>query len=176
MDQQKGVEIAIAALRQMAGSSWQAVILGTGDPELEDQARALETEFPNRIRAIIRFDGALARRIYAGSDMMMVPSRYEPCGLIQMIAMRYGSVPVARATGGLRDTISDYDTGSASTGFLFQKTSPAAMVSALRRALKTYADKRRWIPLQKRCMQQDFSWEKSAVQYLDVYYALTGQS
>jgi starch synthase len=176
MDQQKGVEIAIAALRQAAGLPWQAVILGTGDPHIEDQARALEAEFPDRIRAIIRFDGNLARRIYAGSDIMMVPSRYEPCGLIQMIAMRYGSVPVARATGGLRDTITDYDTRTASTGFLFQKASPGAMVPALRRALKTYADKRRWIPLQKRCMVQDFSWEKSAVQYLDVYHALVGQA
>lgn len=173
MDHQKGVEIALAALQQVIRLPWQAVILGTGDPDIEAQARQIESEFPDRVRSIIRFDGALARRIYAGSDMMMIPSRYEPCGLIQMIAMRYGSVPVARATGGLRDTISDYEVGSASTGFLFQKASPAAMAGALRRALKIYGEKRRWIPLQKRGMQQDFSWEKSAEQYLDVYHSLT---
>lgn len=172
MDHQKGIEITLGALRMIPDLSWQAVILGTGDPEIETLAEDLADEFPMNIRTIIRFDGALARRIYAGSDFMMVPSRYEPCGLIQMIAMRYGSVPVARATGGLRDTITDYGSNPQSTGFLFQKASPGAMAKALRRALKVYPDKRRWKPLQKRGMKQDFTWEKSAVQYLDIYLSL----
>lgn len=172
MDQQKGIEIALGALRMIPDLSWQAVILGTGDPEIEAQAVALAEEFPNNIRVIIRFDGGLARQIYAGADMMLVPSRYEPCGLIQMIAMRYGTVPVARATGGLRDTITDYEESSQSTGFLFQKASPDAMAKAIRRALKVYPDKRRWTPLQKRGMKQDFSWQNSAVKYLDIYHSL----
>lgn len=172
MDYQKGIEIALSALRQSADMDWQAVILGTGDPDIEDQARELAAEFPGRIAAIIRFDGHLARRIYAGSDIMMIPSRYEPCGLIQMIAMRYGSVPVARATGGLHDTILDYPVDPAGTGFLFGPPSGEAMAGALRRALEAYSDKRRWPHLQKRGMKQDFSWTNSAVQYLDVYRSL----
>jgi len=152
--------------------SWQAVILGTGDPDIEAQAEALAEEFPQNIRTIIRFDGALARRIYAGSDMMMVPSRYEPCGLIQMIAMRYGSVPVARATGGLRDTITDYKEGHNSTGFLFKKAKPKAMAKALRRALMVYPNETEWEMLQKQGMAQDFTWQNSAVQYLDIYHSL----
>jgi starch synthase len=172
MDYQKGIEIAFNALHQIAQLDWQAVILGTGDPDIEDQARRLAAEFPKRAASIIRFDSGLARRIYAGSDIMMIPSRYEPCGLIQMIAMRYGSVPVARATGGLRDTIHDYPTDPAGTGFLFETTSGEAMAEALRRALEAYADRRRWPYLQQRGMKQDFSWTNSAVQYLDVYRSL----
>ncbi|MCB2179702.1 glycogen synthase [bacterium] len=172
MDYQKGIEIAIGALRLISKLPWQAVILGTGDVEIEAQARKMEEEFPQKVRTIIKYDGALARRIYAGADMMMVPSRYEPCGLIQMIAMRYASVPVARATGGLRDTITDYKEGDNSTGFLFRKASSPAMAKALRRALLVYPDKRRWAALQKHGMKQDFSWKQSAVKYLDIYNSL----
>lgn len=172
MDYQKGIEIAIGALRLIANLPWQAVILGTGDPAIEAQAEKLAAEFPDKVSAVIRYDGALARRIYAGSDMMMIPSRYEPCGLIQMIAMRYASVPAARATGGLRDTITDFNKSDQSTGFLFQKASSTAMARALRRALKVFPDKRRWTALQKRGMKQDFSWKNSAVKYLDIYASL----
>ncbi|MEA2008921.1 MAG: glycogen/starch synthase, partial [Chloroflexota bacterium] len=107
MDNQKGVDLVPDALRDIADRDWQAVILGSGDPDLEDAARRLDDDLPN-IRAVIRYDGRLARQIYAGADMLLIPSRYEPCGLTQMIAMQYGCVPVARATGGLRDTIIDY--------------------------------------------------------------------
>ncbi len=172
MDHQKGIEIALEALRKVSDLSWQAIILGTGDPDIEARAEALAEEFPQNIRTIIRFDGALARRIYAGSDMMMVPSRYEPCGLIQMIAMRYGSVPVARATGGLRDTITDYKEKGKSTGFLFKKAKPRAMAKALRRALAVFPDRQEWEQIQIRDMAQDFTWQNSAVQYLDIYLSL----
>lgn len=172
MDHQKGVEIALDALRQISGKPWQAVILGTGNPALEDEARQVAAAFPERVRAVIRFDGGLARRIYAGADMMMIPSRYEPCGLIQMIAMRYGCVPVARAVGGLKDTISDYQSGDNTTGFLFEAAAPDAMAGALERALNAYADQRRWRGLQRRGMQQDFSWARSAQKYLELYQTL----
>jgi starch synthase len=175
MDYQKGIEIAIGALRKIKNLEWQAVILGTGDPAIEDKARLLAEKFPGKVKAIIRYDGNLARRMYAGADIMMIPSRYEPCGLIQMIAMRYGCVPAARATGGLRDTITDYDQGAGSTGFLFEKATQKDMAAALRRTLEIYPDKRRWAALQKRGMKQDFSWENSARKYLAVYQDLAIQ-
>ena len=172
MDQQKGVDIALDALKMIEPLDWQAIILGTGDPGIQDLATHLAEQMPDRVRTLIRFDSALSRRIYAGADMMMIPSRYEPCGLIQMIAMRYGAVPVARATGGLADTIPDYSQTRAGTGFLFEEANPHAMADALSRAISTFADKRRWPFLQKRGMQIDFSWKNSAEKYLNLYQAL----
>ena len=169
MDHQKGIDIALEALRRIADTDWQAIILGSGDPEIEGWTRRLAAEFPDRIHAAIRYDEGFSRRIFGGADMMMIPSRYEPCGLIQMSAMRYGCVPVARATGGLRDTITDYDANKNSTGFLFEHTNPDEMADALRRALTAYADRRRWPFLQKRGMKQDFSWDKSAAVYFRTY-------
>jgi starch synthase len=169
MDYQKGVDLVPDALREIAGQPWQAIILGTGDTEIESAAQLLEQDFPDRIRVAIRFDGGLARRIYAGSDALLIPSRYEPCGLTQMIAMRYGCVPIARSTGGLKDTIRDYHQKKNSTGFLFQEATSSALSGAIRRGLETYADKRRWRGLQIRGMKSDFSWQGSAKQYLALY-------
>jgi starch synthase len=173
MDYQKGVDLVPDALRMIRDLGWAAVILGTGDPGLEEAARKLDWEMP-RVRAVLRYDGTLARRIYAGSDLMIIPSRYEPCGLTQMIAMRYGCVPVARSTGGLRDTIGDYHDGprKQSTGFLFQDPSAHQLADALRRALLVFADQRRWRGLQRRGMKRDFSWKKSAGKYLELYKSL----
>jgi starch synthase len=173
MDHQKGVDLVPGALRALESSHWQAVILGTGDPTLEAAAAELDRENP-RVRAVLRYDGALARRMYAGADLMIIPSRYEPCGLTQMIAMRYGCVPAARATGGLRDTIGDYHAAprSESTGFLFEDASSDALADTLQRALEIYRDQRRWKGLQRRGMKQDFSWEKSAEKYLRLYQGL----
>ena len=110
MDFQKGVDLVPAALEMITDLDYQAVILGTGDKDLEEAAQKLDQDHA-RIRSVLKFDGSLARRIYGGSDMIMIPSRYEPCGLTQMIGMRYGCVPLARATGGLKDTIIDYRSG-----------------------------------------------------------------
>jgi starch synthase len=167
MDQQKGVDIAIEALRLIPKLGWQAILLGTGNPEIEANARLLESEFPTRVRAVIRFDAKLSRQIYGGSDMLLMPSLYEPCGLAQLIAMRYGSVPVARATGGLRDTIADRI-----SGYLFTVASPVVMVGALRRAIKTFEKREAWQSIQKAGMVGDFSWQVSARQYADLYQAL----
>ncbi|MEW6178321.1 MAG: glycogen synthase [Chloroflexota bacterium] len=176
LDQQKGIDIAIAGLRQMAEQRWQLVLLGTGDPLLESDCRSLEAEFPDRVRAIIRFDAGFARRMYASGDILLMPSRYEPCGLAQMIAMRYGCVPLARATGGLKDTIRDDVNPSRSTGFLFEQTSPEAFIESLNRALRVYSDSEIWRIIQLNGMRQDFSWEKSALQYAKIYLELTEQS
>jgi starch synthase len=173
MDRQKGVDLAIEGLRQVAGLPWQAILLGTGEPGLEAASRQLEAEFPYRARAVIRFDAQLARRMYAGGDMLLMPSRYEPCGLAQMIAMRYGCPPVARATGGLRDTVQDTQVPENSTGFLFENATPAALAAALRRAIAAYADRDLWQARQRCGMQQDFSWQRSAQAYVALYHKLT---
>ncbi len=176
MDHQKGVDLVPPALRDVNDLPWQAVILGTGDPEIEKEAKLLEEDFPGRIRSIIKYDGDLARRIYAGSDTLLIPSRYEPCGLTQMIAMRYGNVPIARATGGLKDTISDYDESKHSTGFLFQKAEPTSLADTIERAIDIYNDKRRWTGLQRRGMKQDFSLNQSAEKYHDLYLKITSET
>ncbi len=175
MFHQKGVDLALNALRMLDDVDWQLVLLGTGEPVLEEDARQLENHFPNRVRAILRYDPGLARRLYAGSDIMLIPSRYEPSGLTQMIAMRYGCVPVARATGGLRDTILDYHSSKNGTGFLFNESSPDALAMAVRRSLKVFEDKRRWRGIQRRGMQQDFSWKRSAKAYFDLYRRVVNQ-
>lgn len=175
MDQQKGVDVAVNGLRMAADLNWQAIILGSGDPLLETRCRSLEAEFPDRVRAIIQFDVGLSRRMYAGGDILLMPSRYEPCGLAQMIAMRYGTVPLARATGGLRDTILDDPTLATSTGFLFDEAQPEAFADGLRRALYAYPDREVWESIQIRGMEQDFSWEKSAIAYAQLYLKLSGR-
>lgn len=175
MDQQKGVDIAINGLRLAAEEKWQAVILGTGDSLLETSCRSLEAEMPDKVRALIKYDGALSRRIYAAGDILLMPSRYEPCGLAQMIAMRYGCVPLARATGGLRDTIRDDPTLADSTGFLFDEADPDIFAETLRRALYSYPNRSIWRTIQIRGMNQDFSWRKSALKYGNLYILLSGR-
>jgi starch synthase len=178
LEQQKGVDLLPEALRLLiatpafAGFPWQLVVLGTGDAALEEEVRRLEGEFPRRIRVAIRFDQELSHRIYAGADLLLIPSRYEPCGLTQMVAMRYGCVPLARATGGLRDTVLDYEASPDSTGFLFQDATPQALAEAIGRALSLYSRRKSWLALQRRGMRRDFSWRHSACQYLDLYLQL----
>ncbi|MEJ2607408.1 MAG: glycosyltransferase [Anaerolineales bacterium] len=117
---------------------------------------------------ILRFDAALARRIYAGCDMLLVPSRYEPCGLTQLIAMRYGCVPIVRETGGLKDTVTPYS-GDRGTGFLFKAADSQSLAAAVRETLATYRDSANWRRLQLRCMAQDHSWQNTARAYLQLY-------
>lgn len=167
MDVQKGVDLAFTALKNMKRINFQAVILGTGDPKLEESARSLQEQFPDKIKAELRFDAKLARQIYAGADMILMPSRYEPCGLAQMIAMRYGCVPVVRAVGGLKDTVKQDE-----TGFVFEKAHHMSLVSAIKTAMKTMANSEKWQSIQRNGMLKDFSWEASARAYLDLYQTL----
>lgn len=168
-DRQKGIDLVAGALRQVADEPWQAVLLGTGDPVLEEAVRQLERDMPERVRAAVRFDSALSRRLYAGGDMILMPSRYEPCGLAQMIAMRYGCIPVASDTGGLRDTIRDTAEASQSTGFLGSLNSADTLAAALRRALAAYSFPEEWKARQRFAMQQDFTWARSAQDYINLY-------
>ena len=152
-----------------ADRDWRIVILGTGDEILEAEARALEQAFPDRVRAVLRFDNTLARQLYAGSDILLMPSRYEPCGLAQMIAMRYGCVPLARSTGGLKDTISPYPKIPNGTGFLFEKATPEDLASCINQALDIFSETKAWRNIQLNGMQKDFSWHCSAHSYAQLY-------
>jgi starch synthase len=168
MDFQKGVDLALQALQAMLDLPWQFVLLGTGDETLEAGARALAAAHPERVRVVQRFDAGLSRRIFAGSDLMLIPSRTEPCGLTQLIALRYGCIPVVRATGGLRDSITPFAVGSG-TGFMFEAAEAGALEHALRQGLSVFADPGAWSRLQQRAMAQDFGWDRPAAAYLDFY-------
>ncbi|MBT4311732.1 MAG: glycogen synthase [Anaerolineae bacterium] len=167
MTDQKGIDLALSAISRLKRKNWQAVILGTGDPTIEKQAKRLEKLFPDRVKVEIRYDEGFARKIYAGSDIFLMPSRYEPCGLSQMIAMRYGCIPITRATGGLKDTIKHGE-----TGFLFEKEDAKALLKSMRETLEAYENNDHWQSLQRNAMAQDFSWKNSAKQYADLYKSL----
>ena len=171
VDQQKGLDITFEALRMMADRNWQFVILGSGNPALENAARSLQVDFQDRVRAVIRYDDALARLLYGGADMFLMPSRYEPCGLAQMIAMRFGCVPVVHATGGLKDTVQE-----GRNGLLFQEAEAGSMVETLARAISIYARPQEWQHLQRNAMLEDFSWPRSAHQYAIIYHSLISAS
>jgi len=176
MDRQKGVDIIVEGLRALKDLAWRAILLGTGDRNLEQACRDLEQEMPDRVRAAILFDVKLSRRMYAGADILLMPSRYEPCGLSQMYAMRYGCLPLARATGGLADTVFDPGGSSEPTGFLFPNADVDSFSSALKRALLYYQDRTKWKKMQTYAMKQDFSWSFSARKYVDLYAQLLTKS
>jgi starch synthase len=169
LDRQKGVDLALEALDGLLDREWRFVLLGTGDPALETRARVFAEEHLGRVAFFDRFDPVLARRIYAGADMILVPSRYEPCGLAQMIGMRYGCVPIVRGTGGLKDTVVDYSANPDGAGFVFEPATSDALAETTGRALETFKDRRRWAGLQRRGMKQDFSWMHSARRYKELY-------
>ncbi|MEO8429969.1 MAG: glycogen synthase [Acidobacteriota bacterium] len=168
LDNQKGLDIAIPAVSRWLAIGGQFVLLGTGESALEHAFAALELQYPGQASVRLRFDGPYARRIYAGADALLIPSRYEPCGLTQMIAMRYGAVPVARRTGGLADTVIDAgDPGG--NGLMFDQYSATALWDALERMMRVYAQPEKWAQLQSHGMQADFSWTRSAAQYGALY-------
>jgi starch synthase len=168
MTDQKGIDLALDALAKLKRkTAWQAVILGTGEASLEKRAKRLEKKLPEHVRVEIRYDDKLARQIYAGSDIFLMPSRYEPCGLSQMIAMRYGSIPIVRGTGGLKDTVLHGE-----TGFIFEEESVKALLKTMRHALQVFSDHDSWQKMQENAMRQDFSWKNSAKQYAALYRTL----
>jgi starch synthase len=167
---QKGLDLIGAAAGELMALDATWVMLGSGEPHYEDLWRTLARRHPDRVSATIGFDERLAHLIEAGSDLFLMPSRWEPCGLNQLYSLRYGTVPVVRATGGLEDTVQDYDPAtSAGTGFKFRDYSPQAMVGAIRRALAVYPDRTAWRRIQQAGMRQDPSWDASAREYVKVY-------
>lgn len=170
LDEQKGFDILAQSAPGIIQAGAQIALLGAGKSEFFDKFRALSDEFPNMISINEGFNPTLARRLYASSDIFLMPSRYEPCGLGQMIAMRYGTPPLGRRTGGLADTIVDFDDDpSRGNGFLFSEPSPEALHSTITRALELYKNKERWSQLMARCMAIDFSWDTSARKYVELY-------
>jgi starch synthase len=167
MDQAKGIDLALKGLRFLAKHNWQLVLLGAGDAKLEMLARKLQEDMFDRVRVEMRYDAKLARQIYGGADIFLMPSRYEPCGISQMIAMRYGCVPLVRAVGGLHDTVTDME-----TGFVFVDAKVKSFNSAVRRALQLYRNRSHWERMQKAGMAQDFSWSNSGKKYLGLYKKL----
>ncbi|MGK2965158.1 MAG: glycogen synthase [Tepidiformaceae bacterium] len=170
LTEQKGIDLIIRAVPAILQAGAQLLVLGEGDRDLVDELTALSAANPGSISFVGRFDEDLARRVYAGSDIFLMPSRYEPCGLGQLLAMRYGAVPVGRRTGGLADTIADIDEHPDSgTGFLFDDYSTFAFEAALGRAVRAYTDERSWARIQANGMNRDHSWRASAVHYVEAY-------
>ena len=173
--EQKGIDLIAHAADDLLGKrDVQLVILGTGDPRYHKLLEGLAKKYRKRLSLNIRFDLTLARQIYGGSDFFLMPSRFEPCGLGQMISFRYGTIPIVRRTGGFVDTIVDYNQATGEgNGFVFEAYTPAALLSAIDRALEAYGDKRKWRSLVQRVMALDFSWNASARNYLALYESLT---
>jgi len=167
---QKGFDLISEGLPEMLALGTQYVILGTGERKYHEVFTELGREFPKAFSVKIAYDNRLAHLIEAGADMFLMPSRYEPCGLNQLYSLKYGTIPVVRGVGGLDDTIIDYTAEPVrGTGFKFHEYTKEAMFDALERALKVYHDGAAWRSLAARCMSADFSWERSAREYLELY-------
>ena len=163
---QKGLDLLLAVAREVRELPAQLVVLGSGDKTLEGEFAALAHDHPDHCAAVVGFDEALAHLIEAGADIFVMPSRYEPCGLNQMYSLRYGTPPVARATGGLADTVVDCDAttlaAGTATGFVFAEPTPQALLAALARAVDAWRDRAQWRRLQRNGMRVDFSWQATA--------------
>lgn len=167
---QKGFDIVTGAWFDLLQRPMRLVVLGSGEREVEDGFRALAARAPDRIAVRLGYDAALAHKIEAGADMFLMPSRFEPCGLTQMYSLRYGTVPIVRSTGGLVDTVEPWDAAAGTgTGFRFDTADGTAVLWALDQALAAFKDKKGWRTLQANGMARDFSWERSARAYEDVY-------
>ncbi len=169
--EQKGIDLILQTMdRFLAYSDAQFVLLGTGDRYYETQLWELAARYPGRASAYIMYSDALGRKIYAGCDAFLMPSRFEPCGISQMIAMRYGCIPIVRRTGGLVDTVSHNDPiNEAGTGYCFDRYEALDLFTSMVRASEAYRFKPQWKELQQRTMRTSFSWEKSAVEYIKLY-------
>jgi starch synthase len=170
MIDQKGFDLLAALADELPRLGATFVLLGTGERRYEDLWLALTSRHPEVIQARIGFDEGLAHRIEGGADLFLMPSRFEPCGLNQMYSLRYGTLPVVHATGGLFDTVRNFDprTGEG-TGFTFDEYSPQALLNTLRWALEVHADRDTWRHLQQAAMSEDFSWTASAREYAKIY-------
>ena len=173
----KGMDLIVRMMDEiLQHEDIQFVLLGTGDKMYEDWFKGLAWRFPTKVSANIRFSNELAHRIYASSDIFLMPSNYEPCGIGQLIALRYGTIPVVRETGGLKDTVEQYNKYTDSgNGFVFSNINAHEMMYALKRALSTYEDSEVWQKLIKNAMQADYSWAESAKAYKKLYEQLVAK-
>jgi len=166
IEKEKGLDYALKTLGALTDLPWQLILLGTGEAKLEEEARLLQTALPDRVRFEARTDAVLARQIFASADLLLMPSRSEPWGPNQMIAMRYGCLPLVRAVGGLNDTVTD------AAGFRFKSATEKSLRAALLKALAIYSDRDRWLAQQRAAMREDFSWSAAAARYYGMYQQL----
>ena len=164
LDIQKGFDILAEAIEQIMQLGCQLIVLGTGDPKYHALLQEIKQKFPKQIGLKLGFNNPLAHRIYAGSDMFLMPSRYEPCGLGQLISFKYGAIPIVRKTGGLADTVSEPE-----NGFVFKEYSSEALLGAVKRAVEAYKNKGNWKKMQEKVMEYDYSWTASAKKYISLY-------
>ncbi len=169
---QKGVDIVLAALPRILDLGFQVVMQGAGEAGLERLCREAAAAYPGRVAVHVGYDEDFAHRIEAGADVFVVPSRFEPCGLTQMYALRYGTLPVVRRTGGLADSVADVDESREGTGFVFDGETPEALAETLSRARRLYARPADWRAVQARAMDKDFSWRAAAVRTREVYESI----
>jgi starch synthase len=169
---QKGFDLVAQISTELMQENLSLVVLGTGQPEYQRLFRGLAEKYPARVGLKIGYDNSLAHKIEAGADLFLMPSRYEPCGLNQIYSLRYGTVPVVRATGGLDDTIQDFDPQTnQGTGFKFVNYDGDALLESVREALKVFREPKVWQELQRNGMAEDFSWKASAAAYVTLYEA-----
>ncbi|MGH2574316.1 MAG: glycogen synthase, partial [Ignavibacteria bacterium] len=168
---QKGFDLIEKILKDLMKENLQMVILGIGEKKYHQMFEAVRKKFPKKVGLFLGFSEELAHLIEAGSDIFLMPSKYEPCGLNQMYSLRYGTIPVVRLTGGLADTISEYKNGKGN-GFVFEKYDSSELLKAVKRALKLYKNREEWIKLVRTAMAYDYSWEASARKYIDLYRSL----
>jgi len=170
---QKGFDLVEKIFDQLMERNLQIAVLGSGQERYEEFFRRAAKRFPKKVGVRVGFDEALAHQIEAGADVFLMPSLYEPCGLNQMFSLKYGTIPVVRAVGGLKDTVEDFDPEQETgTGFVFGPYEPEALMAAVERALQSYGDKKAWTALRRRAMSMDFSWERSADAYSNLYQQL----
>ena len=171
---QKGLDLVLQSLEELVSLGINLIFLGKGDESFQTAFSDAARKYKGRVSVTIGFDDSLAHKIYAGSDFFLIPSKYEPCGLGQLISMRYGSIPIGSKTGGIADTIEDYNPlASKGTGFLFFDFTPSAMLDAIKRALCLYTDNSKMNKVVRAAMKMDFSWKKSAGRYIQLYeYAI----
>ena len=172
---QKGIDILLPAVPELLGSGCQLAALGTGDQHYMDRMAETAGADPERLAVMLKFDDRMARRIYGGCDAFLMPSQYEPCGLGQLIGLRYGAVPIVRRVGGLKDTVREARSGGDGTGFIFDDYVPEALVDAVAAARQAYSNADLWKEIVLRGMTQDFSWKASAGKYLQLYHELRGR-
>lgn len=170
---QKGLDLLLPLVPSLVGDGWRLAVLGTGEPALEQALHAAAAAHPGRVAFAARFDEALSRRFYAGADAFAMPSRFEPCGLAQLYALRYGTPPVVRRTGGLADTVTDA-AEPGGDGFVFDEATPEALGAALGRAIEAWREPGRWSSLARRGMAADYGWDVPAAAYEELYRSLEG--
>ena len=170
LTEQKGMDLVAAVIDEIMRADIQMVVLGTGDWKYENMIKRVESQYPTKFRAILQFSSDIASKLYAASDMFLMPSKFEPCGLGQLIAMTYGSVPIVRETGGLKDTVVPYNpTDKTGVGFTFKTYNSYDMLDAVWRAYGMFFDKENWKTVVANAMKQNFGWDVSAKKYIDIY-------